>query len=174
MMPGNAKRRHPIVEERTAKLTEYAETGPVNRVEMGGTEIGIITASTSYQYVKEVFGDSVSVLKLGMANPLPNRLILDFASKVDKLIVVEELDPIIENHCKELGLAVSGKDVLPICDEFSQNLIARALGKEVPEGRTLDEQIPMRPPVMCSGCPHRGLFYVLKKNKCTVLGRAWR
>ena len=170
MMPGNAKRRHPIVEERTAKLTEYAETSPVNRVEMGGTEIGIITASTSYQYVKEVFGDSVSVLKLGMANPLPNRLILDFASKVDKLIVVEELDPIIENHCKELGLAVSGKDVLPICDEFSQNLIARALGKEVPEGRTLDEQIPMRPPVMCSGCPHRGLFYVLKKNKCTVLG----
>ncbi|MBQ9420740.1 MAG: indolepyruvate ferredoxin oxidoreductase subunit alpha [Lachnospiraceae bacterium] len=170
MMPGNAKRRHPVVEERTAKLIEYAETSPVNRVEMGGTEIGIITASTSYQYVKEVFGDSVSVLKLGMANPLPKKLILDFASKVDKLIVVEELDPIIENHCKELGLKVSGKDVLPICDEFSQNLIAKALGKDVPEGRALDEQIPMRPPVMCSGCPHRGLFYVLKKNKCTVLG----
>ncbi len=170
MMPGNAKRRHPVVEERTAKLIEYAETSPVNRVEMGGTEIGIITASTSYQYVKEVFGDSVSVLKLGMANPLPKKLILDFAAKVDKLIVVEELDPIIENHCKELGLKVSGKDVLPICDEFSQNLIAKALGREVPEGRALDEQIPMRPPVMCSGCPHRGLFYVLKKNKCTVLG----
>ena len=170
MMPGNAKRRHPVVEERTAKLIEYAETSPVNRVEMGGTEIGIITASTSYQYVKEVFGDSVSVLKLGMANPLPKKLILDFASKVDKLIVVEELDPIIENHCKELGLKVSGKDVLPICDEFSQNLIAKALGRDVPEGRALDEQIPMRPPVMCSGCPHRGLFYVLKKNKCTVLG----
>ncbi|MBR2531220.1 MAG: indolepyruvate ferredoxin oxidoreductase subunit alpha [Lachnospiraceae bacterium] len=170
MMPGNAKKRHPIVEERTARLTAYAETAPVNRVEMGGTKIGIITASTSYQYVKEVFGDSVSVLKLGMANPLPNKLILDFAAKVEKLIVVEELDPIIENHCKELGLKVSGKDVLPICDEFSQNLIAKALGGEVHEGRALDEQIPMRPPVMCSGCPHRGMFYILKKNKCTVLG----
>ena len=170
MMPGNAKKRHPIVEERTARLTAYAETAPVNRVEMGGTKIGIITASTSYQYVKEVFGDSVSVLKLGMANPLPNKLILDFAAKVEKLIVVEELDPIIENHCKELGLKVSGKDVLPICDEFSQNLIAKALGGEAHEGRALDEQIPMRPPVMCSGCPHRGMFYILKKNKCTVLG----
>ena len=170
MMPGNAKKRHPIVEERTARLVAYAETAAVNRVEMGGTGIGIITASTSYQYVKEVFGDNVSVLKLGMANPLPKKLILDFASKVDRLIVVEELDPIIENHCRELGLEVSGKDVLPICGEFSQNLIAQALGGEVHAGRTLDEQIPPRPPVMCSGCPHRGLFYTLKKNKCTVLG----
>ncbi len=170
MMPGNAKRRHPFVEERTKKLAAWAETAPVNRVEMGGTEMGIITSSTSYQYVKEVFGDSVSVLKLGMVNPLPEKLIRDFAEKVDKLVVVEELDPIIENHCRALGLEVSGKDVLPMIDEFSQNLIAKALGKEPHTGRKLDEQIPMRPPVMCAGCPHRGLFYTLNKNKCTVLG----
>ena len=170
MMPGNAKRRHPIVEERTKKLTEWAETAPINRVEMGGTAMGVITSSTSYQYVKEVFGDSVSVLKLGMANPLPEKLIRDFAAKVDKLVVVEELDPIIENHCKALGLDVVGKDVLPMIDEFSQNIVAGALGAEVHTGRALDVAIPPRPPVMCAGCPHRGLFYTLSKNKCTVLG----
>ena len=170
MMPGNAKKRHPFVEERTRKLIDYAETSPLNRVEMGGTGIGIITASTSYQYVKEVFGDSVSVLKLGMTNPLPEKLIRDFAEKVDKLYVVEELDPIIENHVKALGLSVLGKDLLPICDEFSQSLIAKAFGKELNETTAIDEQIPARPPVMCAGCPHRGLFYTLKKNNCTVLG----
>ena len=170
MMPGNAIRRHPFVEERTAKLKEYAETAPVNRVEMGGTQLGIITASTSYQYVKEVFGDSVSVLKLGMANPLPERLIRDFAAKVEKLVVVEELDPIIENHVRSLGLEVSGKDMLPICGEFSQNLVAEALGEKVPASVSIDDPIPARPPVMCAGCPHRGLFYTLKKNRCTVLG----
>ncbi|MBR2764517.1 MAG: indolepyruvate ferredoxin oxidoreductase subunit alpha [Blautia sp.] len=170
MMPGNAKRRHPIVEERTKALREYAETSPLNRVEMGGTQLGIITSSTSYQYVKEVFGDSVSVLKLGIVNPLPEKLILDFAAKVEKLAVVEELDPIIEEHVRRLGLAVTGKDVLPMIDEFSQNLLAKALGGEVHTGRTLSEQVPVRPPVMCAGCPHRGLFYTLKKNNCTVLG----
>ncbi len=170
MMPGNARKRHPIVEERTAKLIEYAENCPLNRVEMGGTEIGIITGSTSYQYVKEVFGDSVSVLKLGMTNPLPNQLIKDFAAKVDKLFVVEELDPIIENHVKALGLSVTGKDLLPVCDEFSQNLIAKAFGKDTADSFALEDAIPNRPPVMCAGCPHRGLFYTLKKNNCTVLG----
>ncbi len=170
MMPGNAKKRHPVVEQRTLDLIEYAETAPVNRVEMGGTGLGIITASTSYQYVKEVFGDSVSVLKLGMTNPLPEKLIRDFAAKVDRLVVVEELDPIIENHVRALGIPVSGKDLLPLVDEFSQNLIAKTLGGEVHDGQTLEEAIPMRPPVMCAGCPHRGLFYTLKKNKCTVLG----
>ena len=170
MMPGNAKKRHPIVEERTKALIAFAEESEINRVEMGGTGLGIITSSTSYQYVKEVFGDRVSVLKLGMVNPLPVQKILDFAAKVDKLVVVEELDPIIENHCKSLGLTVSGKDILPICDEFSQNLIAKAFGEPVPETRKLEDAIPPRPPVMCSGCPHRGLFYTLKQNKCTVLG----
>ena len=170
MMPGNAIKRHPVVEERTQKLIDYANNCPFNKVEMNGSELGIITSSTSYQYAKEVFGDSVSILKLGMANPLPTTLITDFASKVKKLVVVEELDPIIENHCKQLGLTVTGKDVLPMCGEFSQNLIAEKLGVNVPTYKTLEETLPGRPPVMCAGCPHRGLFYTLSKNKCTVLG----
>ena len=170
MMPGNAIRRHPVVEERTRKLTEFAETCDLNRVEMGGTSMGVITSSTSYQSVKEVFGDSVSVLKLGMVNPLPVKLILDFASKVDKLVVVEELDSIIEDHCRKLGLKVWGKNVLPLEGEFSQNLVASKLGGTVHTGKTLEDAIPPRPPVMCAGCPHRGLFYTLNKNKCTVLG----
>lgn len=170
MMPGNARKRHPFVEERTRKLTEYAETSPVNRVEMGGTKLGIITSSTSYQYVKEALGDSVSVLKLGMTNPLPEKLILDFASRVEELAVVEELDPVIEDHCRKLGLKVRGKDLLPICGEFSQNMIAEAFGLKTDHGRNLEETLPMRPPVMCPGCPHRGLFYTLKKIGCTVLG----
>ena len=170
MMPGNAIRRHPVVEERTRKLTEFAETCDLNRVEMGGTSMGVLTSSTSYQYVKEVFGDSVSVLKLGMVNPLPVKLILDFASKVDKLVVVEELDSIIEDHCRKLGLKVWGKNVLPLEGEFSQNLVAAKLGGTVHTGKTLEDAIPPRPPVMCAGCPHRGLFYTLNKNKCTVMG----
>ena len=170
MMPGNAIRRHPVVEERMRKLTEYAETCGFNRVEMGSKKLGIITSSTSYQYVKEVFGEKASILKLGMVNPLPEKLILDFASGVEKLVIVEELDPLIETHCKALGLTVTGKDVLPMEGEYSQNLIAEKLGVSVPEYKSLGETLPNRPPVMCAGCPHRGLFYILSKNKCAVLG----
>ena len=170
MMPGNAIRRHPVVEERTRKLIEYAESCDLNRVEMGDTALGIITSSTSYQYVKEVYGEKCSVLKLGMVNPLPVKLIEDFAAKVDKLVVVEELDPIIEDHCRKLGLKLSGKDLLPLEGEFSQNLVAEKLGEQVHTGTALADAIPPRPPVMCAGCPHRGLFYTLSKNKCTVLG----
>ena len=170
MMPGNAIRRHPFVEERTRKLIQYAEGSELNRVEMGDTRLGIITSSTSYQYVKEVFGDTACILKLGMINPLPEKLILDFASKVEKIAIVEELDPIIENHCKALGLEVTGKDVFPMEGEYSQNMVAEKLeGKEASFCK-LDETLPVRPPVMCSGCPHRGLFYTLKQNKVTVLG----
>ena len=170
MMSGNAKRRHPFVEERTAKLIEYAETSGINRIEMGKTDIGIITSSTSYQYVREAFGDSVSVLKIGMANPLPEKMIRGFAAAVDTLIVVEELDPIMENHVRALGIPCSGKDLLPVCGEYSQNLVAEALGGTPKKGRTLSEDLPLRPPVMCPGCPHRGLFYTLKKLNATVLG----
>lgn len=171
MMPGNAKRRHPIVEERTKKLIEYAETTPINRVEFFTDELGIITSSTSYQYVKEVFGESASVLKLGMINPLPVELIKNFAAKVKRLVVVEELDPIIETHIKSLGIKVEGSELLPRIDEFSQNLIAEKLGvRGKVSGVSLEDSIPARPPVMCAGCPHRGLFYSLKKRKCTVLG----
>ena len=170
MMPGNAIRRHPIVEQRTRDLIAYAESAPVNRVEMGDTKLGIITSSTSYQYAKEVFGDQASILKLGMIYPLPEQLILDFASKVDRLVVIEELDAVIEEHCRQLGLEVSGKDILPLEGEYSQRLIAQKLGVSVPEGKKIDDAIPVRPPVMCAGCPHRGLFYTLHKNKVTVMG----
>ena len=169
MAPANAIGRHPLVEERQAKLQEYAESSPLNRVEYSDGELGIITSGTSYQYVKEVFGDSVSVLKLGIVNPLPKNLILDFASKVKRLVVIEELDPYIENYCKALGLKVDGKNILPICGEFSQSLIANAMGVEA-KAYTNVEKVPVRPPVMCAGCPHRGLFYVLSKKKITVLG----
>ena len=170
MMPGNAIKRHPIVEQRTLDLIEFAETSDLNRVEMGDTALGIITSSTSYEYVKEVFGQNASVLKLGIANPLPVKLIQDFAAKVDRLVVVEELDPIIENHVRSLGIQVEGKNLFPLTGEFSQNMIAAKLNQPVPEGRTLDVAVPPRPPVMCAGCPHRGMFYTLKQNKCTVLG----
>ncbi|MBR3722980.1 MAG: indolepyruvate ferredoxin oxidoreductase subunit alpha [Selenomonadaceae bacterium] len=170
MMPGNAKKRHPIVEERTRKLAEYAETSPLNREESGGTWLGIITASTSYQYVKEVFGDSVSVLKLGMTNPLPENLIKNFAKKVERLVVVEELDPVIEEAVRAMGIKVEGRNLLPGINEFSQNKIRKAFGKNFGVGESLEDAIPPRPPVMCAGCPHRGLFYTLKKLNCTVLG----
>jgi len=132
--------------------------------------MGIITSSVSYQYVRETFGEDVSVLKLGMIHPMPQQLILDFASKVDQLIIVEELDPVIEEHCKTLGLVVTGKDVLPLEDEFSQAVLAERFGLPMPPSSSLEVKIPGRPPVMCPGCPHRGLFYTLVKNKCTVLG----
>ena len=171
MMPGNAIRRHPVVEERTRKLAAYAETSPLNRLEAGSDRaMGIITSSTSYQYVKEVFGDRYPVLKLGMVWPLPKQKILDFAASVDKVAVVEELDPFLEDYCREIGLDVLGKDVLPMEGEFSQNLVAAKLGGTVHTGKTLEDVIPARPPVMCAGCPHRGLFYTLNKNKCTVMG----
>ena len=171
MMPGNAIRRHPVVEERTRKLAAYAETSPLNRLEEGSDRaLGIITSSTSYQYVKEVFGDRYPVLKLGMVWPLPKQKILDFAASVDKVAVVEELDPFLEDYCREIGLDVLGKDVLPMEGEFSQNLVAEKLGLPVHTGRALADAIPPRPPVMCAGCPHRGLFYTLNKNKCTVMG----
>lgn len=170
MMPGNAKRRHPIVEQKIKDLEAMGEDTFLNRVEMGGTELGIITSGTSYQYVKEVFGDTVSVLKLGLVYPLPTKLIKDFAAKVKRLIVVEELDSIFEDHCKTLGLTVSGKDIFPLVDEFSQNLIREKLGQSITPSRALDVEIPPRPPVMCAGCPHRGLFYALVKNKANVIG----
>ena len=171
MMPGNAKRRHPVVEERTRQLVAWAENSDINRIEDGADHsIGIITSSTSYQYVKEVCGDKYPVLKLGMIWPLPEQKILDFAKSVSLLVIVEELDSFIETHCRQLGLACVGKDKFPCIDEFSQNLIAEKLGVPVPAGTKLDAAIPPRPPVMCAGCPHRGLYYTLAKNRVTALG----
>ena len=171
MMTLNSRNAHVRVEQRTKDLIEYAENCELNRVEMGkDTSVGIITDSTSYQYAREVLGEDACILKLGLINPLPEKLIKDFAAKVDRVVVLEELDPIIENHCKQLGIKVSGKDTFPICGEFSQNLVRECLGMEVPAHMSIDENLPARPPVMCAGCPHRGIFYILKKKKCMVYG----
>ena len=171
MMPGNAKMRHPFVEERTRKLAKWAETCEINRIEEGSDRsMGIITSSTSYQYVKEVCGDKYPVMKLGMIWPLPEQKIKDFAASVETLVIVEELDSFIETHCKELGIACVGKEKFSCIGEFSQNLVAEKLGVDTVSGAKLDAVIPNRPPVMCAGCPHRGLFYTLAKNKVTALG----
>ncbi len=170
MVPANAKTRHVVVEERQASLAEFAEISQLNRVEMGGESIGIITSGISYQYAREVFGDDASYLKLGMVNPLPTRLIEDFANKVDKLYVIEELDDIIETHCKKNGINVIGKEIFSLVGEFSQALIAEKILGKTQENIALDENIPVRPPVMCAGCPHRGLFYILAKHKAYVSG----
>lgn len=170
MAPANAVRRHPFVEERTKRLSELGETTALNRTEMGGTETGIICSGTCYQYVKEVFGDSVSVLKLGLINPLPVKLIQDFAAKVDKLYVIEELDGIIETHLKTIGIDCVGKELFSPIGEYNQSSIRAAFGLPQPETVSADSAIPVRPPVMCSGCPHRGLFYTLAKHKITTLG----
>ena len=171
MMPGNAKRRHPVVEARTAALVEYAETAEINRVEPGADhKMGIITSSTSYQYVKEVLGDKYPVMKLGMIWPMPVEKIKAFAASVEQLVIVEELDSFIEDHCRNLGLTCVGKDKFSCIDELSQNKVAAQLAEAVAPGVKLEEAIPPRPPVMCAGCPHRGLFHTLKKNKLTVLG----
>lgn len=171
MMTINSRNAHVRVEQRTKDLIKYAESCEFNRVELGkDTSVGIITDSTSYQYAREVLGEDASILKLGLINPLPEKLIKDFAAKVDKVVVIEELDPIIENHCRQLGIEVSGKDTFPICGEFSQNLVRECLGMKVPWHMSIDEKVPARPPVMCAGCPHRGIFYILKKKKCMVYG----
>ena len=184
MAPANAIKRHPFVEQRMKDLEKWSETSGINRIEtlkqvqgdilgVSGDKVGIITSSTSYQYVKEVLGDSVNILKLGMVNPLPADMIRKFAEGLEKLIVVEELDPIIETFVRGLGLKceIHGKDMFPICGEFSQNLVAAAFGREVSQGKKLDGvQIPVRPPIMCAGCPHRGMFYALNKLKVTVFG----
>ena len=170
MMTVNSRNAHVRVENRVKELTAYAEDCDLNRVEMGDTSLGIITSSTSYQYAKEVFGEQASVLKLGMIYPLPDKKIVDFAAKVERVIVMEELDPLIENHCKQLGIKVSGKDLFPVCGEFSQNLVRSCMGMETEKSMHIEDVIPGRPPVMCAGCPHRGVFYILKKNNCMVYG----
>ena len=171
MMPGNAKRRHPVVEARTRALVEYAETAEINRIEPGSSnKMGIITSSTSYQYVKEVCGDTYPVLKLGMIWPMPEQKIRDFAASVETLVVVEELDGFIEAHCKNLGIDCVGKEKFSCIDELLPLKVAAQLAEPWEIGASVSDAIPPRPPVMCAGCPHRGLFYTLKKNKLTVLG----
>ena len=170
MAPGNAIHRHPIVEARLDALREYSENTDLNRVEMGETEIGFICSGTCYLYIREVFPNA-SVLKLGMTYPLPLEKISAFSRKVQKLIVVEELDGVIEADLRAAGIRVDGgKNLFSKLGELSQKEIRRAMGLALPETRHTNDPIPPRPPVMCAGCPHRGVFYTLAKMNLTVLG----
>lgn len=170
MIPGAARKKHPVIEKRTLDLISYSETLDINEEIICDKKIGVITAGASYQYAREALGDNASYLKLGMVNPLPIELIKDFARKVDKLYVVEELDDVIETHIKKLGIDVIGKELFPVIGEINQNIVREKMG--IPNGKrvSLEENIPIRPPVMCAGCPHRGLFYTLSKNKVMVSG----
>ncbi len=170
MMPGNAIKRHPVVEDKLAKAAEYAETSPLNKLEINDTAIGVITSGISYQYAKEALGAKASYLKLGWVNPMPTQIIKDFCEKCDKVYVIEELDGIIESHCKNIGVDVVGKEVFGCIGEISQTIVAEKILGTKPEFDTFDEAVPVRPPVMCAGCPHRGLFYCLSKIGVTVSG----
>ena len=170
MMPANAVLKHVEVEKRETALAQFAETCQLNRVEDNGSKIGVITSGISYMYAKEALGDTVNYLKLGMVYPLPKKLVADFANSVDELYVLEELDPFIEEFVKGLGITVKGKNTFSLLGEYSQNQIRNAILNETVDIFSLDEQVPVRPPVMCAGCPHRGTFYVLSKLGVTVSG----
>ena len=171
MMPGNAIKRHVVVEERMKALAQFAETAELNVVEDNGAKIGIISAGDCYMYAKEALGSKANYLKLGIIYPLPTQKIIDFAKNLDKVYVLEELDPFIEEHCKAIGVDVIGKDAFTLLGEYSPNMIKKVvLGEDTETAACADEPIPVRPPVMCPGCPHRGSFYVLKKLGLTVCG----
>lgn len=170
MMPARAVRRHVVVEERMRALEDYANITELNITEENGSRIGVITSGISYIYSKEGLGNKVDFLKLGMIYPLPEKLIKEFAEKHDKIYVTEELDPFIEEYCKSIGVDVIGKEIFTLLGEYTPAMIAEGiLGIKPPEYTKIDE-IPVRPPVMCAGCPHRGTFYVLKKLGLTVSG----
>ena len=168
MMPGNAKLRHVEIEKRNKELAEAANTLPINCVEMNDTKIGVITSGIPYQYVKEALPNA-SVCKLGLVNPLPRKMIEDFASKVDKLYIVEELDPVIEEQVKSWGIECVGKDIFTVQGEYSANMIRERILGETME---IDQPaaVPGRPPILCPGCPHRSVYYTLKKLKMHAAG----
>ncbi len=170
MMPANAIPKHVVVEDRIAKQIEFFETDDINTVEYYDKKIGVITAGNCYNYAKEVLGKNASYLKLGCVYPLPEKKIIDFANECETIYVIEELDPYIENHCKKLGISVHGKDVFTLLGEYSQALVAKAILGETKDSDAVSFDIPRRPPVLCAGCPHRGLFYALKQEKVTVSG----
>ena len=177
MLPANARLRHPVIEERIKRLEEFAETFPYNRMEMGDPSLGIVTCGVAYQYAREVFPEA-SFLKLGMTYPLPKRMVKEFASKVDRLIVIEELDPFLEEEIRLMGIPVEGKSIFPICGEFDPTVIREAAiraGLLPPEAKVEIPKVevgelPPRPPILCPGCPHRGVFYVMNKLKLAVTG----
>lgn len=168
MMPGNAKVRHVEIEKLNNELAEAANTLPVNTVEMNDTKIGIITSGIPYQYVKEALPNA-SVLKLGLVNPLPRKLIEDFASKVETLYIVEELDPVIEEQVKSWGIKAIGKEIFTVQGEYSANMLKKAILKEEIAVNT-SAKAPGRPPILCPGCPHRSVYHVLNKLKMHAAG----
>lgn len=177
MMPAMARKRHVAVENRMVELEQFADVTELNRIEWGKKHIGVITSGVSYQYAKEAFGD-VSYLKLGMVYPLPEKKIREFAQAVEKVIVIEELDPFLEDQIKAMGINVTGKDILPMIGEYSSSLLKeKFFGTTVEAAGTTNEareeirqELPSRPPVMCPGCPHRGVFHVLRKLRLNVTG----
>lgn len=170
MMPAMARGRHVVVEDRILRQTAWAETADINTVEYNDKKIGVIAAGICYQYAKDALGNRASYLKLGCVYPLPVDLIRNFAKECETVYVLEELDPVIEEHCRQNGIEVIGKEAFTLQGEYSQSLIAKViLGKEYANVST-DLAIPGRPPVLCAGCPHRGLYYALKKLKVTVSG----
>ncbi len=171
MMPANAKGRHVVLEARFDEMRTYAESCPFNRiVENEGSKIGIITAGPSFNYAREVFGGKASYFKLGLLNPMPTEALKAFASRFETVYVIEELDDIIETHCKKIGIQCIGKELLPLCDEYSQELLRDKLLGEKTEFVSDETPIPGRPPVLCPGCPHRGMFYLFKKMGLYVSG----
>jgi indolepyruvate ferredoxin oxidoreductase alpha subunit len=176
-VPSNSRKRHPIIEDRIKQLSSFAEGFPFNRVEWGSTALGIVTCGVAYQYAKEVFPEA-SILRLGMSYPLPSRLVGEFAAKVDRLIVIEELDPFLEEEIKLLGIPCEGKSIFPICGELDPHIVREcaieagllAETARVPVPALQKPAIPPRPPVLCPGCPHRAAFHVLNKRKVPVAG----
>lgn len=167
--PANAKAHHPVLEQKLLDMAEYACTSPLNKVEMNGTEIGVVTASVAYQYAKEVFPEDTSFLKLGFTYPLPMKLIKDFASKVKKLYVIEELEPFMEEQIKAAGIECIGKELIPNIYELNPEIVANSIFGTKPEIKELNVKAVGRPPVLCPGCPHRGFFYTMSKNKSFVI-----
>ena len=177
MVPGNARRRHPVIEERIAKLAAFAESFPHNRIEWGDRALGIVANGVAYQYAREVFPNA-SILKLGMTYPVPARMLREFAAQVQRLIVIEELDPFLEEEIRLLGIPVEGKSIFPICGELDQHVVRESAiraGLLPTEARTPVVQpdkgpLPPRPPILCPGCPHRGVLHVANKLGLVING----
>ncbi len=168
MLPANARVRHPVIEERIRSLKVYSDASPLNVIEMGSPKLGIISSGVAYQYAKEAFPDA-SFLKVGLSYPLPEKLIRKFTAQVEELWVVEELDPFMEEQVKALGIDCHGKDRLPLCGELNPDIIQSAITGAAPDDGAQPD-LPPRPPSMCPGCPHRGMLWALKRNKCFIAG----
>lgn len=177
MVPAHARKRHPVIEERVQRLAEWADTFPYNRIEWGDPALGIVTCGVAYQYAKEVFPHA-SILRLGMTYPLPPTMVREFAARVDRLIVIEELDPFVEEEIGLMGIACEGKSIFPRCGEFDPRIVRESAiqagllpeSARVPVAALDKPEIPPRPPVLCPGCPHRAVFYLLNKRQVPVTG----